>query len=151
MNVHHAWGQFLNELSFMCDASMSSLHLASDDCTRLVLKSSYGLPDLWQDWIQELPWRRGIGAGVWGEAVVSRRIAIAPSLDDLKFDGFREVALAVGIRAMWALPILCNKQRVLGAMAVLYVEPRAPTVKDIINAHQITRRVLRPPPVLKSS
>ena len=53
-------------------------------------------------------------------------------------DGWCQMALAHGLRACWSRPISSKTGKVLGALAVYYPEPRAPTPRDCALIDQIT-------------
>src|SRR3984885_6604511 len=53
-------------------------------------------------------------------------------------DGWRQRALAHGLRACWSTPIASAAGRVLGAFAIYYDEPRTPTSLDQSLVEQIT-------------
>jgi len=57
-----------------------------------------------------------------GEPVVVTDISVDPL-----WEGFRELALANGLRACWSTPILSGRGKVLGSFAMYYQEPRTPT------------------------
>jgi len=56
-----------------------------------------------------------------GEPVVVTDIASDPL-----WDGFRELALPIGLRACWSSPIKARDGRVVGTFAFYYTEPKAP-------------------------
>lgn len=122
MNACHLYKQWLKGFSAMCNASMTALHMINDDGSQLLSRAARESPDLWRDWTQEIPWPMSIGAGVCGEAVVFGQVAVTLSLEDYKFGGVREVARAVGIGAMWAVPILCDNDQVLGTVAAFHTD-----------------------------
>lgn len=142
IEARSAYGPLLNEVTAVCGTTMGALHLTADGGDKLVLVAARGLHELWQDWIREIPIRTGIGAGVYGEAAVTKRIAIAPALEDSKFDGFRRIARAVGIGAAWSMPLLSYEGRVLGTLTTMYAYPRWPADEEMVRVRQIAQRVL---------
>src|SRR5690625_7152212 len=124
-----------------CGAPMGAIHVVDRSANKLNLVAGEGLPELWRDWTAEIPLRTGIGAGVFGEAAVLRRLAFAPSLDDPKFDGFREVARFDGIGAAWSMPFGGKGQQLCGTLTMLYTAPRMPAWTEMFDVERIGRRL----------
>ncbi len=57
---------------------------------------------------------------------------------DTRWDIWRAMAMAHGVRACWATPIASATGPVLGAFAVYYAEPRAPTPQELGLIDQLT-------------
>jgi GAF domain-containing protein len=53
-------------------------------------------------------------------------------------DGWCGMALAHGLRACWSRPIASKSGKVLGALAIYYPEPRAPTPQHCALIDQIS-------------
>jgi GAF domain-containing protein len=52
---------------------------------------------------------------------------------------YKVVALPLGLRACWSIPILTRGRRVLGTFAMYHREPREPTVRDLALVDLITQ------------
>ncbi len=104
---------------------VGSLMLLDQDRQQLRAASGSGLPpDYWKA-IQRVP--VGPTVGSCGTAAYRRELVIVRDIaTDPLWDGFREVALAAGLRACWSSPILASDGTVLGTFAMYYREPREP-------------------------
>ncbi|GEP57622.1 PAS domain S-box protein [Reyranella soli] len=67
------------------------------------------------------------------EQVIASDIAL-----DTRWDAWRPMAMAHGVRACWATPIASATGPVLGAFAVYYGEPRTPTPQELGLIDQLT-------------
>jgi signal transduction histidine kinase len=73
----------------------------------------------------------GPNAGSCGTAMYTRRRVIVRDIDvDPLWDNCRALVQQFGLRACWSTPILSH-QRVLGAFAIYYPEPREPAEADL--------------------
>ncbi|HYV28607.1 MAG TPA: GAF domain-containing protein, partial [Candidatus Eisenbacteria bacterium] len=73
---------------------------------------------------------RAIGpeTGPCGRATYFRKPCIVCDIAaDLVGEGYRDLALAHGLKACWSTPIFSSEGKVLGSFAVLLREPRSPT------------------------
>jgi PAS domain S-box-containing protein len=70
----------------------------------------------------------GPSAGSCGTAAYNCEAVIAEDITtDPRWDGYREVALAHGLRACWSTPIVDGERRVLGTFALYLRTPGRPT------------------------
>src|ERR1051326_4715299 len=70
----------------------------------------------------------GPAPGPCGRAVYFRKpVIVCDIAADLLGDGYRNLALAHGLKACWSAPIFSSEDKVLGSFAVLSREPRCPT------------------------
>jgi PAS domain S-box-containing protein len=70
----------------------------------------------------------GPSAGSCGTAAYHGKAVIAEDITtDPRWEGYREVALAHGLRACWSTPIVDGQQRVLGTFAQYLRKPGRPT------------------------
>ncbi len=66
--------------------------------------------------------------GSCGSAAYLRTpVAVTDIETDPRWEGFKELALAAGIRACWSSPIFDSRERVIGTFAFYYREKRGPT------------------------
>ncbi len=82
----------------------------------------------------------GPDAGSCGTAAYRReRVAVADVTVDPRWERFRNLALAHGLRACWSEPIIAADGNVLGTLAMYYGEPRTPNRREtnliVIAAH----------------
>jgi anti-anti-sigma factor len=74
----------------------------------------------------------GPNVGSCGTAAYLRTpVAVADIAGDPRWEAFRDLALAHGLRACWSTPIFCSKSTVLGTFAMYYGEPRDPSEMDL--------------------
>jgi hypothetical protein len=69
-----------------------------------------------------------------GAAVFVSDIATDPLWAD-----YKDIALPLGLRACWSIPILTRGRKVLGTFAMYHREPREPTVRDLMLVDLITQ------------
>src|SRR5207247_2658248 len=84
---------------------------------------------------------RAIGpeTGPCGRAAYFRKpVIVCDIATDRLGDGYRDVALAHGLRACWSTPIFSSEGKVLGSVAVLAREPRSATPQHQTIIGQIT-------------
>ena len=60
-------------------------------------------------------------------AHIRQPVLVSDIATDPLWDGFREAALSIGIRACWSNPICKTEDEVIGTFALYYREPRQPT------------------------
>ncbi len=69
--------------------------------------------------------------GSCGSAVYARKpVAVRDIAEDGRWDDFRALALAAGLRACWSLPILDDAGEALGTLTVYHPQPREPGDAD---------------------
>jgi anti-anti-sigma factor len=74
----------------------------------------------------------GPNVGSCGTAAHLRTPVVAADIaGDPRWEAFRDLALAHGLRACWSTPIFCSKGTVLGTFAMYYGEPRNPGETDL--------------------
>ena len=90
---------------------------------------------LWQQAHQDLPAPLdgaaiGPDVGSCGTAAFRRQLVISPDISrDPLWQGFRELALAHGLKACWSTPIIASG-KVLGTFAFYYRTPRGPSAPE---------------------
>ena len=96
--------------------------------------------------VPEAHWRAAVGAeigpraGSCGTAAFRKRpVFVADIATDPLWDGYREIALAEGLRACWSIPILATDERVLGTFAFYHRAPHAPAPRDVELAARASR------------
>jgi len=61
-----------------------------------------------------------------GQPVIVRDVLIDPRWED-----YRDLAVANGLRACWSTPIISERGKVLGSFAMYYREPRSPSAEEV--------------------
>jgi len=75
--------------------------------------------------------RIGPQAGSCGTAMFRREpVIVADIRTDPLWDGYRELAERYGLRACWAMPVMADRQTVLGSFAMYYRDVRLPRADD---------------------
>lgn len=109
---------------------MSAVFLVDDDGKRLTQIAGPHLPDVWREATHSLPLTpttTSCGAAVSrSEQVIATDVASDPL-----FEGFRELASATGIAAVWSTPFYAKDHRVLGTFAVLSPSPGRPSEENL--------------------
>ncbi len=104
--------------------SLCSILLLDDN--RLWHGAAPSLPASYKDAVDG--WAIGPTSGPCGRATYFRRQVIVPDIaGDPLGDGYRDLALAHGLKACWSAPIFSSEGKVLGSFAVLSRERRGPT------------------------
>jgi signal transduction protein with GAF and PtsI domain len=57
-------------------------------------------------------------------------VIVTDILSDPRWEDYRDLATASGLRACWSTPILSGRGKVLGSFAMYYSEPRTPTGEE---------------------
>ncbi|MFO7788704.1 MAG: EAL domain-containing protein [Halospina sp.] len=80
----------------------------------------------------------GANVGACGSAAYHRSMIVTPDIQtDFRWEGYRSVALAEGLRACWSVPIFSSEGDVLlGTFATYYGEPVSPSDADLFNLQQ---------------
>ncbi len=103
-----------------------SLLLMDDDGVHIRCGAGPSLPDEYNKAVEGMRIGPMVGscgtAAYWSVPVVVENIAEDPLLNDL-----RDTIAPAGMKACWSQPILTSQGAVLGAMALYYDRPRAPT------------------------
>jgi formate hydrogenlyase transcriptional activator len=124
----------LNKLCDTVDAHapdlITTVMLLDPDGKRLRPAAGRRLPKQWADAIN--PVEIGPEVGSCGSAAFRKRRVITVNIEtDPKWDEYRELATAHGIRAAWSQPLLSKAGEVLGTFAMYYGEPREPSESDL--------------------
>jgi len=128
----------LDELARTIEAQhpeiLCSILLVDPTGSRLRHTVSGSLPSGYVHGTTEVPIDPGMGscgAAAWlKELVVSRNLETDP-----RWEPYRELALAHGLRACWSDPILDRSGNVLGTLAIYYRRPAEPTPQDASLLH----------------
>ncbi|HVJ71366.1 MAG TPA: GAF domain-containing protein [Sphingomicrobium sp.] len=79
-------------------------------------------------------------AGSCGTAAYrAQPVFVSDIANDPLWAVYKAVALPLGLRACWSIPILTRGRRVLGTFAMYHREPREPTVRDLALVDLITQ------------
>jgi PAS domain S-box-containing protein len=98
--------------------------------TRWQTVAGPGVPEVWRRTLHETP--IGPTAGASGAAIVRRRKVVAADLaTDPLYADLRPAALAAGLRACWAMPLLSTDGRPLGVFALYSRRPRRPSGREL--------------------
>jgi len=110
--------------------SISTVLLADPNGKALRPEAGPAVPD---DWTQAIsPMTIGPREGSCGTAAFLRkRVIISDVTSDPLCVGYRDRALANGIRASWSQPLLSKSHELLGTFAMYYPEPRTPSDSDL--------------------
>ena len=74
----------------------------------------------------------GPAAGSCGTAIHRKQtVVVADIMNDPLWTGYREAAAQYGLRACWSMPIMLDKDTVLGSFAMYYREVRTPSAEDL--------------------
>ncbi len=84
----------------------------------------------------------GPSAGSCGTAAWRReRVIVEDIATDPLWDGWRDLALPLGLKACWSQPVLDRDGSVLGTLALYYSEARAPCAADLDLVDRMARLV----------
>lgn len=123
-------------LEIQIPGSRSSVLLLRD--RRMWTGAAPNLPEPYSDWLNGLsigPEAGSCGSACYsGETVITEDIATDPL-----WVGFREHALAHGLRACWSMPIPSNRGDVLGSFAVYRDQPSRPSPRNLEFMDMATR------------
>ena len=79
-------------------------------------------------------------AGSCGTAAYrAQPVFVSDIAEDPLWAEYKAVALPLGLRACWSIPILTRGHKVLGTFAMYHREPREPTVRDLALVDLITQ------------
>ena len=123
------------------DGVLASLLLLDREGQHLQHGAAPSLPQTYNDAIHGL--QIGPAVGSCGTAAFTKREVIVDDIAvDQRWDDFRELALAHGLRACWSTPLIGRNGRVLGTFALYYQQPRRPTSADRHLIHLVTRTAI---------
>ncbi len=134
INRAESLGKVLAKLMLGLEAqlpgALCSVLLLDDDGIHLRPGAAPSLPDAYTRALD------GIAIGPTGgscgtAAYVKRQVIVADIESDLRWADCRELALEHGLRACWSTPIHGGAERVLGAFAIYYREPRHPVPAEL--------------------
>lgn len=100
----------------------AAIFLVSD--SRLWIGAAPSVPDEYRRAIDGMEIASNVGA-VRGEVVVTTQIATDPAWTPL-----RRLALGMGLKAAWSMPIISSRGAVLGAFETYFLEPREPSAHE---------------------
>ena len=108
----------------LCGSSATALiMLAEDDGSALFCAEGTGIPEAFRRAVDGLPVREG--AMACGTAAARREPVSTPDIgSDPLWDGYREAALAAGLRSALSVPILGSGEAVLGTLAIYHGAPQ---------------------------
>lgn len=116
--------------------ALCSVLLLDKDRRHVLHGAGPSLPGAFNDAMhgQEIGDARGsCGTAMWRR----ERVVVADIARHPYWEGYREIALAHGLRACWSTPILGSREQVLGSFAVYYREPREPTAEEMRSIEKI--------------
>jgi PAS domain S-box-containing protein len=110
--------------------ALASILLLDDDGLHLRHGAAPSLPESFNQAIDGLI--IGAAAGSCGTAAQRRRAVIVSDIaSNSLWEGYRELALAHGLRFCWSAPILARDDRVLGVHAIYHRQPGRPSAADL--------------------
>lgn len=122
------------------DGMLASVLLVDADGRHLRQGAGPSLPSSYNEAIDGI--EIGPDVGACGAAAHRRQQVVSADIStDRRWDAFRDVALAAGLRACWSTPIFGSGGGVLGTFAMYYPEPRRPSPADLALAPVLTRSV----------
>ena len=124
--------RILDVLARAVEASTPSTRCSILLLDRMVLRDGAGpsLPQAYRDAIDGV--RIGPDVGSCGTAAFTGETVIVSDIaSDPRWDDFRHLALPVGLRACWSVPIIGRNSLVLGTFALYYDDVRTPTPNEM--------------------
>jgi PAS domain S-box-containing protein len=119
-----------NTIDALSTNSTSTVLLADPDGKRLWPGAGPAVPDFWTQAIS--PVTIGPREGSCGTAAFLRKLVIITDVaSDPLCVGYRDRALANGIRASWSQPLISKSHELLGTFAMYYPEPRTPSASEL--------------------
>lgn len=107
-----------------------SVVLLDEDGIHLRHAAAPSLPESYRRAIDGEP--IGPAAGSCGTAAyLAKRVIVSDIASDPLWRDYRDVALRHRLAACWSTPILSHKEKVLGAFAIYYPEPREPDPAEL--------------------
>jgi formate hydrogenlyase transcriptional activator len=111
--------------------SITTILLMDPDGQRLWPAAGPNVPEEWTRAISPLLVDPDSGLCSTAAALKTRVIVPDVAGEPIWLDGYRELALSLGIRAGWSQPIVSKDRQVLGTFAVYSPECRVPTADDL--------------------
>jgi len=135
--------EILHRLVLLIEAQvpdmLCSVLLLSEDGEHVVHGAAPSLPEEYVRAIDGSP--IGPKEGSCGTAIYrGEPVFVTDILTDPLWDGYRELAVANGLRACWSTPILSGRGKILGSFAMYYGEPRTPTGAEA-NLTEVATRI----------
>jgi PAS domain S-box-containing protein len=109
--------------------ALCSVLLASDSGTRLRLGSAPSLPDFYNQAVDGLRVKKGMGS--CGTAAFLRERVIVSDIESHPYWKGFQPARDAGLRACWSEPVLSVNGELLGTFAVYYRSCRAPAAEEL--------------------
>jgi PAS domain S-box-containing protein len=126
----HTLGGILEALCQLVEGeaagSYCSVLLVDPSGTRLELGAAPSLPASFNGAIHGRPLRADCGPCAMA-VCLNEQVIAADFTSDTRWETWRPLAVAHGLRACWSTPILSTTGTVLGAFAIYYGDPRTPT------------------------
>ncbi len=117
-------------LEHLIPGSLAAVLLLDRKAGVLRVGAGQSLPAQWIEFID--PWPVGPGVGSCGDAAhTMRRVVTADVTTDPRWDGFRELGIACGLRACWSTPIVDGQGELLGTFAIYHDRPHSPTEQEL--------------------
>jgi PAS domain S-box-containing protein len=111
------------------DGMLCSVQVLDDSGTCLRSLAAPSLSDAYTRAIDGLP--VGLDQGCCGSAAFLRETVTVPDINtDPRWERYRDVAIAEGLRACSSRPILSRNEELLGTISMYYRNPGLPSVRD---------------------
>lgn len=128
--LDHVLTELLLAVEEQLPATLGSILLLDAESRTLRVAAAPHLPPAYNKAIDGEP--IGPAAGACGTAAHLERPVFSPDIaSDPLWEGYRELALANGLRACWSTPIHSSEGRVLGTFALYNHEPKAPQADEL--------------------
>jgi len=113
-----------------CDGMVCTVLLLDEDGTTVRHGAAPSLPG---DYVRAINGLSiGPSTGSCGTAMYrGERVIVTDILTSPLWEGYRDGALQLGLRACWSTPIFSPDRRVLGSFAMYYRAPRTPSVEEL--------------------
>lgn len=109
--------------------ALCSILIANDECTRLSRGAAPSLPDFYNDAVNGLRIKQGMGS-CGTAAFLKKRVIVEEIAGHPYWKGFEPAAQA-GLQSCWSEPVLSPEGELLGTFATYHREPRAPGSNEI--------------------
>jgi PAS domain S-box-containing protein len=127
--LHATLDQLMLLIEGQSEGVLCSIVLLSEDGQTLEGGAGPSLPAAYLASLNGL--RIGPDAGSCGSAMYLRQpVVVADLMHDARWAPYRHLAEPYGLRACWSMPILRDKDHVLGSFAMYYKEVRSPTDEE---------------------
>jgi PAS domain S-box-containing protein len=111
------------------DGVLCTAMLLSADGRHVQVAAGPNMPPAYLAAIDNMP--IGLAAGSCGTAIHRKEtVVVADILNDPLWIEYKALAAQYGLRACWSMPIMLDKDTVLGSFAMYYREVRSPTDED---------------------